>query len=319
MKLVVTGGCGFIGTNFIHYILNKYPDYSVINIDKITYAGHPENLEIWENNPRYKLVLMDINDEKVENFIKECDTIVHFAAESHVDNSILSADEFIKTNVNGTYNLLKYALKYKKRFHHISTDEVFGSLPLDSKKKFNETTRYNPRNPYSASKASADHLVRCYFETYGLPVTISNCSNNYGPYQNKGSFLPKVILNILSGQKVPVYGDGLNVRDWIFVEDHCSAIDLIIHNGVIGETYCIGGLLADYNNLTILNMVADILKQDSIQNLFEFVPDRIGHDRRYAVDWSKIHRELGWKPKCNFEESLIKTVNWYKQKFNLEK
>ncbi len=315
MNLLVTGGAGFIGSNFVLYLLKKYPNYMVINLDKLTYAGNPENLKSVENNKNYKFVKGDISDAELVNEIMknyEIDTIVHFAAESHVDRSILDPSPFIKTNIVGTYTLLEAALKNKiKRFHHISTDEVFGSLSLDSKEKFNEKTPYNPRSPYAASKASADHLVRAYYQTYNLPVTISNCSNNFGPYHFPEKLIPLAITNILEGKKVPVYGDGLYVRDWLFVEDHCTAIDAIIHKGRIGETYLIGGMTEEISNIDIVRKILNIMGND--ESRIEFVKDRPGHDRRYSVDWSKINKELGWHPKHDFDEALKLTVEWYEK------
>lgn len=313
MKLLVTGGAGFIGSNFILYWLNKYPEDKIINLDKLTYAGNLENLKSVEKNPNYQFSHGDIcNSQLVNSLIvnNKIDTIVHFAAESHVDRSILDPAPFIKTNIEGTYLLLEAALKNKvKRFHHISTDEVFGSLPLDSKEKFNENTGYDPRSPYSASKAAADHLVRAYSVTYNLPVTISNCSNNFGPYQFPEKLIPLAITNIIEGKKVPVYGDGLYVRDWLFVENHCEAIDLILQKGEIGETYFIGGLNEDMSNLEIIKK---ILKQmDKDETLIEFVRDRPGHDRRYAINWTKINNKLGWKPRHDFTQALELTVKWY--------
>jgi dTDP-glucose 4,6-dehydratase len=310
MKLLITGGAGFIGSNFIHYILKKYPEYEIVNLDSLTYAGNLENLKAIENNPRYKFVKGDICDKKlVDDLVKDVDTIVHFAAESHVDRSILDAENFIKTNVLGTFNLLEAAKNNgNKRFHHISTDEVFGHLaPNDP--PFDETTPYSPRSPYSASKASSDHLVRAYFNTYGLPITISNCSNNYGPYHFPEKLIPLFITNLMEGKKLPVYGDGMQVRDWLFVEDHCEAIDLILHDGKIGETYCLGGN-AEKPNLEITKKIIELMgkSEDSI----EYVKDRLGHDRRYAIDFSKIKNELGWEPKVSFEEGLRITIEWYK-------
>jgi dTDP-glucose 4,6-dehydratase len=254
MKLLITGGAGFIGSNFILYWLKKYPQDQIINLDKLTYAGNLENLKAVEKNSNYQFVKGDITDKKlVDSLMKKVDTVVHFAAESHVDRSILDPGPFIKTNIEGTYVLLEAALANKiKRFHHISTDEVFGSLPLNSKKKFNEKTPYAPRSPYSASKAASDHLVRAYHITYNLPITISNCSNNFGPYQFPEKLIPLAITNLLEGKKVPIYGDGLYVRDWLYVEDHCRALDLILHKGKIGETYFIGGLTEDISNLEVI-------------------------------------------------------------------
>lgn len=313
MKLLVTGGAGFIGSNFILYWLKKYPDDQIINLDKLTYAGNLENLKSVEKNPNYKFVKGDICDSQlVYTLIKneKIDTIVHFAAETHVDRSIVNPAPFIKTNIEGTYTLLEAALKNKiKRFHHISTDEVFGALPLGKKEKFNEKTPYNPRSPYSASKAASDHLVRAYYFTYNLPVTISNCSNNFGPYQFPEKLIPLAITNIIDGKKVPVYGDGLYVRDWLYVEDHCEAIDLILHKGKIGETYFVGGLTEDISNLEVVKKILKIMGKD--ESYIEFVADRPGHDRRYAIDWSKINKELGWQPKHNFDIALEKTIKWY--------
>lgn len=311
MKLLITGGAGFIGSNFILYWLKKYPQDTIINLDKLTYAGNLENLRSVEKNPHYKFVKGDICDQKLVNqLIKNVDIIVHFAAESHVDRSILDPAPFIKTNIEGTYVLLEAALKNgKKRFHHVSTDEVFGALPLNSKEKFNEKTPYNPRSPYSASKAASDHLVRAYYTTYNLPITISNCSNNFGPYQFPEKFIPLAITNLIEGKKVPIYGDGLYVRDWLYVEDHCRAVDLIINKGKIGETYFIGGLTEDISNIDVVKKIIKIMGKD--ESVIEYVKDRPGHDRKYAIDWSKINRQLGWKPQHNFDEYLKITIDWY--------
>lgn len=311
MKLLVTGGSGFIGSNFIHYWLQNHPEDSVVNFDKLTYAGHKENLIDIENNPNYSFVEGDICDRQaVDAVMKEIDTVVHFAAESHVDRSISDPGPFIKTNVEGTFTLLESALQNgKKRFHHISTDEVFGSLPLDSTEKFTTTTCYDPRSPYSASKAGSDHLVRAYHETYGLPVTISNCSNNYGPYHHPEKLIPLAITNLIEGKKVPVYGDGLYVRDWLYVEDHCRAIDVILAKGAIGKTYLIGGLTEDIPNIEVIKRILKIMNKG--EESIEHVTDRPGHDRRYAVDWSKTQEELGWAPQHTFDEYLALTVKWY--------
>ncbi|OGY51896.1 MAG: dTDP-glucose 4,6-dehydratase [Candidatus Buchananbacteria bacterium RIFCSPHIGHO2_02_FULL_45_11b] len=312
MRLLVTGGAGFIGSNFILYWLKNHPQDQIVNLDKLTYAGNLENLKAAEGDPNYKFVLGDIcNLDMVQPLVRDCDGIVHFAAESHVDRSILDAGEFIKANVLGTQILLAAAKDFNKRFHHISTDEVFGALALDSKGKFDEKTPYNPRNPYSASKAAADHLVRSYFYSHQLPITISNCSNNFGPYQFPEKFIPLAITNLLEGRKVPVYGDGLYVRDWLYVADHCRAIDLILSKGKIGETYCLGGLTEDINNLEIVKKILALLGQD--ESMIEFVKDRPGHDRRYAVDWSKAEKELGFKPEHDFDEYLARTVKWYRE------
>jgi len=309
MKILVTGGCGFIGSNFILQTLKKYPDYQIINLDKLTYAGNPQNLISLKNNPNYKFVKGDICDKELVNkLVSQVDTIVHFAAESHVDRSIHSADEFVRTNVLGTQVLLDAALRNnKKRFHHISTDEVFGALGKTG--KFNESTAYNPHSPYSASKASSDHLVRAYHDTHQLPITISNCSNNYGPYQFPEKLLPLFITNLMENKKVPVYGEGLNIRDWVHVHDHNEAILLILHKGKIGETYCIGGD-AEMTNIDITRM---LLKEfNKGEEMITHVPDRKGHDFRYAIDFSKIKQELGWSPKYTFKDGLKQTIQWYK-------
>lgn len=308
MKLLVTGGAGFIGSNFVHYILNTYPDYEVINLDALTYAGNLENLKQRENDKRHRFVKGNITDrELVDGLVTECDSIVHFAAESHVDRSILDPGIFIETNVRGTYILLEASRQHHKRFHHVSTDEVFGALgPEDP--PFHERTPYDPRSPYSASKASADHLVRAYFHTYQLPVTISNCSNNYGPYLFPEKLISLAITNILEGKKVPVYGDGRQVRDWLYVEDHCRAIDAILHQGRMGEIYCVGGD-GERENIWIVKKILEILGKT--EEDIEYVKDRPGHDRRYAIDHSKITRELGWQPIVTIDEGLARTVKWY--------
>ncbi len=314
MNILVTGGAGFIGSNFVLYWLKKYPSDKIINLDKLTYAGNLENLKTIEKNPNYKFVQGDICDlQLVNSLIKEqkINLIVHFAAESHVDRSIMDPAPFIKTNIEGTYVLLEAALKNGKiRFHHISTDEVFGHLELNTKEKFSETTLYNPRSPYSASKASSDHLVNAYYTTYDLPITLSNCSNNFGPYQFPEKLIPLAVTNLIENKKVPVYGDGLYVRDWLYVEDHCEAIDLIIRKGRIGETYLIGGLTEDIPNIEVIKNILGCMGKS--EDMIEFVKDRPGHDRRYAIDWNKIKRELGWQPKHNFENALKETIQWYK-------
>jgi len=261
MKILVTGGAGFIGSNFIIYWLKKYPKDIVINLDKLTYAGNLENLKEIDNLPNYKFIKGDIIDRKlVAEVMPDIDIVCHFAAESHVDRSILSPVAFIETNIVGTQVLLEAALKFRiKYFHHISTDEVFGSLKLDDKNKFSERTPYNPRSPYAASKAASDHLVRAYHTTFGLPITITNCSNNFGPFQHPEKLIPLTITNVLEGRKVPVYGDGLYVRDWLYVEDHCRAIDLVLKEGEIGETYCVGGLTEDISNLEVVEKILKIL------------------------------------------------------------
>lgn len=310
MKILVTGGAGFIGSNFIHHILKKYPEYQVINLDVLTYAGNLENLKAWGNDARYRFVKGNVTDASiVDSLVAESDIVVHFAAESHVDRSIADPYVFIDTNIKGTFVLLEAARKHNKRFHHISTDEVFGALG-SSDVPFDESTPYDPRSPYSASKAASDHLVRAYFHTYGLPVTISNCSNNYGPYHFPEKLIPLTITNVLEGKPVPVYGDGLQVRDWLYVEDHCRAIDLIIHRGTIGETYCIGGA-SERENIWIVKKVLELLGKD--ESMIEYVKDRAGHDRRYAINYSKIERELGWHPEVTLEDGLEKTVEWFKE------
>ncbi len=312
MNLLITGGAGFIGSNLIHYIVDKYKDYKIINLDLLTYAGNLENLKDLEENKNYKFYQGDINDEKlVDEIIKnnKIDIIIHLAAESHVDKSITGPDKFITTNIVGTHNLLKLALANNKiRFHHVSTDEVFGSLQ-EEEDKFTEKTAYDPRSPYSASKAASDHLVRSYFHTFDLPITISNCSNNYGPYQHPEKMIPLFINNLLNNKQVPIYGDGRNIRDWLYVIDHCSAIDLIIHQGKIGETYLIGGD-KEMRNINIAKILADKLGHSA--NMIKFVKDRPGHDWRYAIDASKIKKELGWEAQTNFELGITKTIEWYK-------
>lgn len=316
MKLCVTGGAGFIGSNFILYWLEKYPDDEIINIDKLTYAGNPANLSSVNDDPRYTFVKADINDkDAVDDIFKKVDTVVHFAAESHVDRSIDDDAPFLTTNILGTHTLLKSALKNNiKRFHHISTDEVFGALPLNSDEKFNEHTPYDPRSPYSAAKAASDHLVRAYHETHGLPMTITNCSNNYGPRMFPEKLLSLAITNLIEGKKVPIYGDGLYVRDWLYVTDHAHAIDLVLQKGKIGETYTIGGMEEDISNIDLIKLV---LKEMNMgEDMLEYVKDRPGHDRRYAVDWTKINNELGWKPEVTLKDGLKKMITWYKENEN---
>lgn len=314
MKLLITGGCGFIGSNFIYYWLKKYQGDKIVNLDALTYAGNVDNLKDLPNRQNYEFVLGNICDPQiVDEVMKETELVVHFAAESHVDNSIIDSTPFVKTNVLGTQVLLDAALKNgKKRFHHISTDEVFGSLgPNDP--PFNENTPYDPRSPYSASKAAADHLVRAYWHTHQLPITISNCSNNYGPHQHKEKLIPLFITNLLQNKKVPVYGTGQNIRDWLYVDDHCSAIDAIISRGKIGETYLIGGKgnkEKEITNLELAKKLIELLGRD--ESLIEYVTDRPGHDFRYAIDDHKIRTELEWQPQINFEEGLKKTIEWYK-------
>lgn len=321
-NLLVTGGCGFIGSNFIRTVLNE-TDFSgrLINLDALTYAGNPENIADLESDPRYFFAHVDICDqdavEKVFEYY-EVDTVCHFAAESHVDRSIVGPRAFIQTNVIGTFNLLEAArsrLEQVERFHHVSTDEVFGSLGTDG--FFTETTRYKPNSPYSASKASSDMFVRAYHKTYGLPVSISNCSNNYGPFHFPEKLIPLMILNALEGKKLPVYGDGKHVRDWLYVRDHCTGIYTVMTRGRVGETYNIGGR-NEMQNLDVVNILADsldemvgVLDSGPRRNLIEFVKDRPGHDRRYAIDCTKICNELGWVPEETFETGLRKTIQWY--------
>lgn len=308
----MTGGAGFIGSNFIHYWLKNRPEDQIVNIDKLTYAGNLDNLKDIELNPNYTFIKGDICDfEIVEKIMEGADTVVHFAAESHVDRSIMDPSTFVKTNVLGTQVLLKSALKNRvKRFHHISTDEVFGSLDLDNQNKFDENTAYDPRSPYSASKAAADHLVRAYNTTYKLPITITNCADNFGPYQYPEKLVSLAITNLLEGKKVPIYGDGLYVRDWLFVEDHCSAIAAVLQKGKVGETYLIGTDEPDISNLDLVKKILKIMGEN--EGKIEYVKDRPGHDRRYAIDASKIKKELGWQPKYNLDGALQITINWFK-------
>ncbi|MBN1646324.1 dTDP-glucose 4,6-dehydratase [Candidatus Woesearchaeota archaeon] len=310
MKFLVTGGCGFIGSNFIIHMLSKYPDVEIVNLDLLTYAGNKENLKLIEKDPRYEFVKGDICDAGlVDRIMRGVDAVVHFAAESHVDRSILHAGEFVRTNVIGTHTLLDAAQRNGNvRFHHISTDEVFGELGETG--KFTESTPYDPKSPYSASKAASDHLVRAYHRTYGLPVTISNCSNNYGPFQFPEKLLPLFITNLIDGKKVPVYGKGLNIRDWIHVQDHVEALDLILRKGRLGETYCVGGD-AEMRNIEITKLL--LASFDVGEERVTYVPDRKGHDFRYAIDFSKITKELDWKPRFSFSKGLDQTIRWYRE------
>jgi len=310
MKLLITGGAGFIGSNFIHYWLKHHPNDQVINFDKLTYAGNLESLSDLENNPNYVFIKGDICDQKaVASAFDNIDLIVHFAAESHVDRSIMDPDSFVKTNVYGTYVLLEQARKQNVRFHHVSTDEVFGSLQLGSNIKFNEATAYDPSSPYSASKAGSDHFVRAYYRTFNLPITISNCSNNFGPFHFPEKLIPLAITNVMEGKKVPIYGNGNQIRDWLYVEDHCRGIDLIIEKGKIGETYCLGGLTKDITNLEVVKLILAIMGKG--EDYIEYVKDRPGHDVRYAIDWTKANQQLGYKPQYTFEQYLQETVSWY--------
>lgn len=330
-SILVTGGAGFIGANFVPYFTQKYPEYRIINLDKLTYAGNISNLSEVENADNYEFVHGDIcNRELVEFLFSKYDIrgVIHFAAESHVDNSISDPEIFIKTNVNGTFTLLDVAKKYWMeapfqyktgyegcRFHHISTDEVYGTLGETG--LFREDTPYAPNSPYSSSKASSDLLVRAYFHTYGMNVTTSNCSNNYGPKQHSEKLIPTIIRKALAGENIPIYGDGKNVRDWLYVLDHCTGIELVYHKGRAGETYNIGGR-NERDNLFIVNHICEILdvkkpRKDgsSYKELITFVKDRAGHDKRYAIDATKIETELGWKAAENFETGIEKTIDWY--------
>lgn len=312
MKLLVTGGLGFIGSNFARYYLEQYPNDSMVNLDKQTYAASPIAFNELKRYANYKFIAGDICDrELVLKLTESVDAIVHFAAETHVDRSIENPLPFLETNVLGTLNLLEGArLNHVKRFHHISTDEVYGSLDLQTKEKFSESTNYNPRNPYSVSKAASDFYVKAYHETYQLQTTITNCSNNFGPYQNPEKLIPKSILNAFYDKPIPVYGDGKNVRDWLYVGDHCSAIDLVLKDGKPGETYCVSA----GNELSNIELVRMILEMEGkTDSLIQFVNDRPGHDRRYALDATKIRSGLGWRPKHEFSESLAMTVEWYKE------
>jgi len=311
MKLLVTGGAGFIGSNFIHYWLKNHPEDDIINIDALTYAGNLSSLDDIADNPHYTFVKGDITDvDLVDSLVGDVDIIVHFAAESHVDRSILNSADFVRTNVEGTRVLLDVAKRHGGiRFHHISTDEVFGALAMDGS-KFSEDTPYDPRSPYSASKAASDHLVRAYFHTHNLPVTISNCSNNYGPYQYPEKLIPLFITNLIDDASVPVYGEGKNVRDWIHVDDHNRGIDLILSKGKLGETYCLGGD-SEQSNLQITKNILSLM--DKSEKMIEYVEDRSGHDLRYAIDFSKAKRELGWEPQINFVDGLAQTVDWYRK------
>ena len=308
MKILVTGGAGFIGSCFVRYILNKYNDYQVINLDALTYAGNIENLEDVQDKKNYTFVHGNICDKKlVRDIISEVDFVVNFAAESHVDRSITGPEIFIETNVQGTLNLLQASKEMGvERYLQVSTDEVYGTLGKTG--YFYETTPIAPNSPYSASKASADLLVRAYFETYKLPVLITRCSNNYGPYQYPEKLIPFFISKLLRNEKVPVYGDGLNVRDWLYVYDHCNAIDTVLHNGKIGDVYNIGGH-NEKTNIEITKLILEAMGKD--ESSIEYVKDRLGHDRRYAISNDKIQSELGWKPSVTFEEGIKLTIDWY--------
>lgn len=330
-NILITGGAGFIGSNFIEYFMQKYPNYRIINLDLLTYAGNLDNLASVATNPNYTFIQGDICDANlVQNIFKDYDItdVIHFAAESHVDNSIKTPDIFVKTNVNGTFTLLHSAYlswfdapfkpkadKENRVFHHISTDEVFGSLGESG--YFTEDTPYAPNSPYSASKASSDMLVRSYHHTYGLNTFITNCSNNYGPKQHNEKLIPTIIRNALVGNPIPIYGDGKNIRDWLYVKDHCSGIDAVFHSKFYGETFNIGGN-SEKTNLEVVGEICAILdrispKADgtSYANQISFVADRAGHDRRYAIDSSKIYKALSWQPQESFESGIAKTIDWY--------
>ena len=335
-NILLTGTAGFIGSNFVPYFLDKYPEYNLINLDLLTYAGNLENLKECEGNPRYKFIKGDIcNRELVEFIFNEYNIqgVIHFAAESHVDNSIKNPGVFIQTNVNGTFTLVDVAQKhwmnkpfeYKKeylncRFHHISTDEVYGTL--NEHDLFTEDTPYAPNSPYSASKASSDMIIRAYNETFGLNTVITNCSNNYGPKQHDEKLIPTIIRKALNNEAIPIYGDGKNIRDWLYVLDHCIGIDLVYHTGKNSNTYNIGGR-NERTNLQIVDTICLILdkkvpkeNKTSYKDLITFVEDRAGHDRRYAIDASKLENELGWKAQENFDSGILKTIEWYLEKWN---
>jgi dTDP-glucose 4,6-dehydratase len=338
-NILVTGGAGFIGTNFCHYWAEKYPEDKLIVLDILTYAGHRKNIAALENSGNFVFVQGDIGDQMLVESIFEnhqINRVVHFAAESHVDRSILGPDAFLQTNIMGTHTLLKVAKRFwidagveSHHFHHVSTDEVYGSLS-ESAPAFTESTPFAPNSPYSASKAASDHLVRAYHHTYGLKVTTSNCSNNYGPYQDNEKLIPLIIKNILQGKSLPIYGDGKNIRDWLYVEDHCRAIDLILQKGRIGEVYNVGGE-NEWRNIDIVNLICDQIDKTLKENLqllecfpntpgakggrakdlITFVKDRPGHDRRYAIDPGKCHAELGYHPVESFESGITKTIEWF--------
>lgn len=316
MKFLVTGGMGFIGSNFIHYWFRKYPKDEIINLDKLTYAANLKNIEGVEKY-RYEFVKGDIaNIEVVDKIVKDVDIIVNFAAESHVDKSILNSAEFVHSNIIGTHRLLNAAKRYEKRFHQISTDEVYGTLSLKDKRKFNENSPYLPRNPYAATKAAADHLVKAYYNTYKLKATISNCSNNFGPRQHPEKLIPETIIAGLRNTNILIHGTGLQIRDWIYVEDHCSAIEEILMKGRYGETYMVGV----NQEMSVIDIVRFIFKKlEKREELISFVEDRPGQDMRYAIDASKMKEEFGWRRKYEFEEGIKLTIEWYKKMLNQDK
>jgi len=309
MKILITGGAGFIGSNFVHYWIKHHPNDKITVLDALTYAGNIVNLKSVKENITF--IQGDITDEAAVNAaMRDVDTIVHFAAESHNDRAIVDPDIFVRTNVLGTHTLLRIARRHRiKRFHHVSTDEVFGHSELNSNEKWTENSPYNPRSPYSASKAGSDHLVRAYFETFGLPISITNSTNIFGPYMFPEKFLPLAITNVLQGKKIPLYGTGNQVRDWLYVTDHCRAIDLVLSKGKLGETYLVGSSHREYTNLEVAKMVLKIMSKD--ESYIEFIPDRPGHDAKYAIDASKITDEVGWKPEYSFEQGLQEMIKWY--------
>ncbi|MEI9913726.1 MAG: dTDP-glucose 4,6-dehydratase [Candidatus Saccharibacteria bacterium] len=314
MKLLVTGGAGFIGSNFVRYIYNNRPDWEVEVYDLLTYAGNKENIAGLDES-RVKFTKADICDEQaIEAAVANCDVVVHFAAESHNDNSLEDPWPFINTNLIGTYRILQAVRKHDKRLHHVSTDEVYGDLELDDPSKFTPDSQYNPSSPYSSTKAGSDMLVRAWVRSFRVKATISNCSNNYGPYQHIEKFIPRQITEVLEGRKPKLYGDGLNVRDWIHTEDHSSGVLAIIENGKIGETYLIGSN-GEKNNKSVIEMILEIMGKDPSD--YEHVNDRPGHDRRYAIDASRLINELGWQPKyTNFKDGLSATIDWYRNNEN---
>ena len=307
-KILVTGGAGFIGSNFVRYMVDKYSEYEIINLDALTYCGNLENLKGIEDRDNYSFVKGDIRDKDiVDDLVKQCDYVINFAAETHVDRSIDDPEIFIKSNVSGTQVLLNAAKEYGvEKYIQISTDEVYGTLGKDG--YFTENTPLQPNSPYSASKASADLITRAYGQTFGLPINITRCSNNYGPYQFPEKLIPLMISNALEDKKLPLYGDGKNIRDWLHVHDHCQAIDLVMHEGALGEVYNIGGN-NEKQNIEIVKLILDTLGKE--ESLIEFVTDRLGHDRRYAIDSTKIRKDLGWAPKYEFEVGIKETIQWY--------